>query len=399
MTDNDPGRMDLPLLRDALEAVRSDRPEAAAEALGRAFDVEDGAALLHSESRLLALAEERLFASDWPAAHALHEILHALGRTAHEWLRTRLDWRVRHLPRFRATFEAQPALARLGTVLAARLGRPVTSVASTRLRPGYIGVALFRHEVAFADGGAPLVLIEKVMSDERRDRRRIDHEHLLFTNVPPARLLAPAYFGTVADGPFVSVLSGFAEGDPLPLDRWVATHGELLHHYWAIAPEGALLRGPNVAENYRARLRDVIARQLPREVTDRLRGVTAEDASIALARRFTAISDTIDAMPLFVLHDDLHCGNILVDGQGGMSVIDWDNWALAPLGSGWRFHTTEDEVPAPDLARLHAARPLPPGVMPRDILLMAALWGHHKALRDGKHELAARWLEKILRFG
>jgi hypothetical protein len=31
-------------------------------------------------------------------------------------------------------------------------------------------------------------------------------------------------------------------------------------------------------------------------------------------------------------------------------------------------------------------------------MLMAALWGWNKALRDSKPDLAARWLEKLVRY-
>lgn len=382
----------------ALDAVRAGEVAAAERLLGDALGTPPEG-LLQDASRLAAIAEERLVEMDWPAAHLLHEILAARGHARFDWLRTRLAWRAAHLEEFRATFEATEPAERLAELLGERIGRKVAAIRSRRMRPGFIGLALIRHDLDFADGGPPLSLVEKVMSSEKRDQRRVNHEHLLFGNMPAERLLAPAYFGAHRQGSFISTFAAFFGGKPLPLERWAATQAELMQHYWAVEPAKKVLRGPNVAQNYRDRLRAIIAGELGEAVTSRLRDVTAEDASHALARRFTAISDTIEAMPLFVLHDDLHCGNILVDDAGGMTIIDWDNWALAPLGSGWRFYMTDDEVPALDSARLRAARRLPPGITDRDLMLMAALWGHHKAMRDGKHELAARWVEKIVRFG
>lgn len=386
-------------LHAALERVRAGEIDAAERLLGPALGLAKPAGLLKGASKLAAIAEERLVAMDWPAAHLLHEILAARGHGRFEWLRSRLAWRVANLEEFRATFEATPPMERLGAVLGERIGRKVAGMRSQRMRPGFIGVALIRHELDFADGGPGLALVEKVMSSEKRDQRRVNHEHLLFGNMPAERLLAPAYLGAQRQGAFISTFAAFFDGQPLALEKWAATQTELMRHYWSVEPAEKVLRGPNVAENYRERLRAIIAGELEQAVVAELRGITAEDAAHALARRFNAISDTIEAMPLFVLHDDLHCGNILVDDAGRMTIIDWDNWALAPLGSGWRFYMTDEEVPALDSGWLRGARKLPPGITDRDLMLMAALWGHHKAMRDGKSELAARWVEKIVRFG
>jgi hypothetical protein len=386
------------LLEQALAEIGAGRPDGARPLLLRAFGGAAGADPLAEPARLAALAEQLMVRLDWHEAFLLHEMLRLLGHRQWEWLRTRLAWRAEHRDEFRATFIDQPVMQRVAPHLAWALRRDVAAIRSQSLRPGFVGMALFRHDVAFADGGPPMRVVEKIMSTETRDRRRVNHEWLLFKHTPTDRLLAPAYFGSKEEGSFISTFAAFCEGRTLPLASWTATHDALMQRYWGIEPKAELLAGPNVAENYRQRLRDIIAGTVPDAVRDNLRHMTLRDASHALARRLGAIEDTIAAMPLFILHDDLHSENILVDADQRMTVIDWDNWALAPLGSGWRFYMT-DNVPEIDIAPLREARTLPPGIMTRDLMLMAALWGFHKAIRRSEHPLAARWLERIVWFG
>jgi len=383
-------------LTAALASLRGgDRAAASAHLaplLGR-----DPDACLRETGPLVALAEELSAATKWRTAHLAYSLLVEAGHRDQEWIAGRVAERAALQDDFIARFHDTAALERLGAFLAQATGHPVASLATTRMRPGLIGMALFRHDIAFADGAAPLSVVEKVMRSDKRDMRRVRAEALLFDNIDAERLMAPRHFGVLVDGPFTSTFQAFFDGAPLPLDRWMATHDELLYRYWAQVPPASLERGPSLVPVFLDRLRDLVAKVVPPAVEPHLRHYSLDDVALILARRHDQLAELLQRMPLFVFHDDMHCGNILVGAEGGMTIIDWDNWALAPIGTGWRFYATDDALPEPDPARIGWARTLPPEATGYNMMRMAALWGWHKALRDSKPELAARWLEKLVR--
>lgn len=383
-------------LRNALARLRADDKPGAEQSLAAALGPCKGGWLAAS-GPLSSRAEAMTAALDWVGAHLVYEILVASGRARFDWIRSRLAWRAAKLPEFRARFEVTPPIDRLRHFLEGQFRRPVARIGTKRMTPGFVGMAIYRHRIDFADGDAPVTLIEKVLSNEARDMRRARHEQLLFTSMPPDQLLAPPYYGLLAEGDFVSCFQGFFPGEPLALDLWIPTQEALLYQYWTMLPSPRLSSGPYLAVNYIDRVRQVIAKDVPKHVRRALRAVSLDEAALTLARRFGAIEATIAAMPVFIFHDDLHCGNILVDGAGGMAIIDWDNWSLAPLGTGWCFYSTAETLPEIDIPRLRAGRDLPASCGQRELMLMAALWGWHKALRESKAELAARWLERVVR--
>lgn len=59
------------------------------------------------------------------------------------------------------------------------------------------------------------------------------------------------------------------------------------------------------------------------------------------------------SLPLVVCHSDLHAGNLLIDTQGNLYIVDWDTLLRAPRerdlmyiggGLGFRGHTLQEEV-------------------------------------------------------
>jgi hypothetical protein len=384
-------------LRDALACLRGNDTPGAERALAAALGPNEKG-WLSASWRLTEQAEAMTASLDWTNAHLVYEILVASGRARFDWIRDRLAWRAAHLTAFLDRFEKTPAIDRLRDFLEKQLGRPVDRIETARLKPGFVGMAIYRHRIAFADGGPPLAMIEKVLSAEARDTRRVRHEQLLFTSMPAEDLLAPPYYGVLAEGDFVSCFQGFFPGEPLALDLWIATQADLLYRYWMMPPPPKLAKGPFLGPHYLDQLRRIIAKDVPKDVKRALRAVSLDEAAETLRGRSAAVEAAIVATPVFVFHDDLHCGNILVDGAGGMAIIDWDNWALAPLGTGWCFYSTAEEIPPIDIERIRAARVLPPEIGQRELMLMAALWGWNKALRDSKPDLAARWLEKLVRY-
>jgi aminoglycoside phosphotransferase (APT) family kinase protein len=143
----------------------------------------------------------------------------------------------------------------------------------------------------------------------------------------------------------------------------------------------------------------VLDRVLDRSTIDQLGQYIDKPAIEGLAgfldRNKVSILDLLNRMPTFIFHLDLHEGNVLLDAAGEPKVIDWEQWAIAPLGFGWSSMDPEGGLPAIDMHRLRAARPLPDAIRERDLWLMAAIWGCYSALEREDHRLAATWLQRL----
>jgi hypothetical protein len=385
-------------LAQVLAALEAGDARTADSLLAAEAGSESGPRRLDDTQWLADLAQARMAAQDWSAALLIQRILQAAGHTGQESLLPWLTWRAEHQPAFHAQFEARAPLDRLKRFLDRRLPHAVTAIRTERMPPGLVAMAIFRHHLRVEGTDEEVVIIEKVLSTEPYDLARIEQEHLLFSAMPAAALMAPDYVGRLVEGRFASNFHGFFPGWPLDIARWVATHSGLLYRYWCIVPPMSVRGGPRIAPIYLDHLARIIAQDVPPQVLPLLDRQPLPAIAARLAERAAAIEEVVRIVPRFVFHDDLHCGNILVNEIGQMAIIDWDNWAVAPIGTGWQFHATEDWIPEIDLDRITWARELPSGIGRDQLMLMAAFWGWHKALRESKWLLAARWLEKIARY-
>jgi hypothetical protein len=387
-------------LHAALEALEAGRQEEARAMLaplvaplmepGRAYELAD-------HQPLVTLAEGYNASLDWAGGHLVYQVLVAAG---HAGFVDRRDWlakRVAVQEQFLAHFEGETSLARLGQVLGPRLGGQVRGIKTTRMRPGMVAMALYRHEVTLEGRSSPVVVVEKTFRDRKADIEKLTLQDLLFTTVPPQRLFAPAYYGMLRGGSFGSSFHAMVPGESLPPSRWERTWRELMYYYWSEAPHPRLAAGKKLMRQVMSDLRHVAAGGLRpamrAHLSDRLRG---DGAASAAAARMAAIEAAVAPLPLFVLHDDLHAGNILVDEQGSLSVIDWDRWWLAPIGAGWPVPFTPEDGEAMSLDRITWARPLPAGVGTSQMMLAAALWAWQLATRHEHPKDAARYLERAL---
>ncbi len=387
-------------LRTALEALEAGRREEARAVLTPLVAplLQPGCDdVLADHAALVALAEQYNASLDWAAGHLVYQVLVAAG---HAGFADRRDWlakRVAVQKKFLAHFEGETSMARLGRVLGPRLGGQVIGIQTTRMRPGMVAMALYRHEVTLEGRSRPVVLVEKTFGERRTEIEKLELQDLLFTTVPPQRLFAPAYYGMVRNGPFGSSFHAMIPGETLPLSRWERTWRELMYYYWSEPPHPRLATGKYLMHQIMGDLRYVASGGLRPAVRahlgDRLR---ADGAASAAAARMAAIEAALAPLPLFVLHDDLHAGNILVDEQGTPSVIDWDRWWLAPIGAGWPVPFSPEEGEAMSLDRITWARPLPAGVGTSQMMLAAALSAWQLATRHEHPQAAACYLERAL---
>jgi hypothetical protein len=391
----------LAALRQAHRLVRAGALEAAEAMLAPVLPAaREGERLVRDPAPLVRHVAEATRVQAWRVAQAACDILISAG---HPGMKGRGRWlaaRAKDEDAFRAQFLDRPALERIGPALSDRLGAPVLAIETTAMPPGEVALALYRHEVTLAGAGRPLSIVEKVYGDRDRDAAKVALQALLFGAMPPAALLAPDWHGTLRDGRFASVLKGFAGRHPLPGARWQAAHAALMLHYWSLAPSAALLAAAPPAVQLRHALQDWVAHvalgQVPQGLRDAMGAEALGRVARTLSRRLPRLREVLDWLPLFVFHGDLHAGNMLLDEAGRLRVIDWDTWALAPVGVGWHVPDDPGQAPLPiDMAALRAARPRENWQGEAELAIAALAYGSMKAVRRKRWATVARRLDLL----
>ena len=143
---------------------------------------------------------------------------------------------------------------------------------------------------------------------------------------------------TVIVYPFVEGRDGY---DVDLSDRhWIEFGAALKRIHTANVPSSITSRIPR--ESYSAQWRDLVRLFLARieEETfeDPVATQTAEflqskrDEILALVERTERLAEKLQAQPLdgVVCHSDLHAGNIFIDGDSALYIVDWDNPIIAP---------------------------------------------------------------------
>jgi spectinomycin phosphotransferase len=186
--------------------------------------------------------------------------------------------------------------------------------------------------------------IERVIAPVRT------HDHRLWVDLEGFRL---------AVYPFVEGQNAYEVS--LQAQHWVDLGRTLREIHDVVLPAAVRIPGENFSDQWRSRVRSV-QQQCVETVFDD--PVSAEFAALINARRSEidqvaaraeALSKAIQQESLeFVLcHGDIHAGNMLIDRQGALHVIDWDTLIYAPrerdlmyagagLGGGW-FSPDEEE--------------------------------------------------------
>lgn len=143
---------------------------------------------------------------------------------------------------------------------------------------------------------------------------------------------------TAALFPYIDGRSGFDA--PLSDQQWRQFGATLRALHSTTAPDWlrALLRAEEYAPIWRDQLREFLARA-PRDayadpVAQRLRALLIAEAAtvselIDRAERLAAVLRARSLTPV-LCHADIHAGNVLLAGDGGLSIVDWDTTMLAP---------------------------------------------------------------------
>jgi spectinomycin phosphotransferase len=143
---------------------------------------------------------------------------------------------------------------------------------------------------------------------------------------------------TVVLYPFVAGQDGYAVA--LSDRQWREFGAAFRHIHTAAVPPGLTQRLPR--ETYAAQWRESVKLFLLRlEDGPFVDHIAAQLAAFLQAKR-AAILDLLDraerlaqalqahARPFVVCHSDIHAGNLLIDGDERMYIVDWDNPILAP---------------------------------------------------------------------
>jgi spectinomycin phosphotransferase len=143
---------------------------------------------------------------------------------------------------------------------------------------------------------------------------------------------------TVIVYPFINGRDGY---DVDLSDRhWIEFGAALKRIHTANVPSSITSLIPR--ESYSAQWRDLVRMFLARidaeTFDDPVAAQTAEflqskrDEILALVERTERLAEKLQAQPLdgVVCHSDLHAGNIFMDGDGALYIVDWDNPIIAP---------------------------------------------------------------------
>lgn len=164
-----------------------------------------------------------------------------------------------------------------------------------------------------------------------------------------AQIIAPLpvrtgrLWSTVAD--YTHVLYPFVEGDnaygvPMSEQNWrdLGTALKQLHAVQVPPALASLIRAETCTPRWRESVREHIARAdviAPRDpIAAELIGVLAErrDEILHLVTRAESLAQDLQALrrPFVLCHADMHAGNALIEPDGALHIVDWDDAIFAP---------------------------------------------------------------------
>jgi spectinomycin phosphotransferase len=150
---------------------------------------------------------------------------------------------------------------------------------------------------------------------------------------------------TTAIGALSAILYPFIEGEngfthPLTDQQWIALGAAVraIHDVEVPPSLSATMRHENYSNVWRSRVRSHMGAIETLDPDDEVsRGLvellsTWRDAITKLVEHSELLAATLRRvdLPLVVCHGDLHAGNVLVDGDRSLAIVDWDDPVLAP---------------------------------------------------------------------
>ena len=146
-------------------------------------------------------------------------------------------------------------------------------------------------------------------------------------------------------GEFRLILYPFVDGQNgyevrLTDQHWIEFGAALRRIHMVVLP--STLRAAIPQETYSAQWREVVRTLLARVATETWQEPVAAKTAAYLNAKRTEILDLIqrterlaqrlqaEPLPMVVCHADIHAGNVLIDTQGKLHIVDWDAPILAP---------------------------------------------------------------------
>lgn len=244
---------------------------------------------------------------------------------------------------------------------------PTNQALRAALRTGY-GLAIDALEVE-TDGADSLAWTWRATTTSGR---RLFVK--LRSEVRPAAILVPRHLVTIGFEEVVAALPTLDGGAWLDVDGWTAVVMDLvegetgfraglsLEAWRRLGAFSARLHAVELPAELRAivRVEDFRSAWTERALAldDRVAALdesSLDELGLAVRRRWIAERDTIrrlvsavetlggrirarpEAPPNVLCHADFHAANVLVDRDGGLHVVDWDELVLAPRERDWMF--------------------------------------------------------------
>jgi hypothetical protein len=346
-----------------------------------------------NDEKLIDLAATFFRPAGWQAALAIYRILEMRGRRQYGWLIAKLEWRIRNRESLCELFGNIEHQKRIRTYFENLLGISISHIDTKPSEVGFVAVTSYKHSLKLNGNGGELSIYEKVR--EFLDWEKGELERLLFENIDAQNLAAPKYYGIEKSGPFFSSFTDFVEGVPVKND-WPRVHADLIYKLWAIQPGISLKENASVPKRNALKILSRLKRTSESSKLDiYIDKDTIYSIKKAIDFAMKDIIERVNRMPLFIYHKDLHAGNTLINSSGEVTLFDWDQWSLEPIGFGWSPRANESNLKLIDLSRVRLQRTIPEDITDSDAMLMASISGYNHGIIKGKPALAAFWLRRL----
>jgi hypothetical protein len=236
-------------------------------------------------------------------------------------------WQRDHSParcRFHSLFAKEVHIARIEAALTGNFRPPRPEKICWKDSP--IG-GLSTFVLTFSSGPNGPYYQEQVFAPHQS--HFIQNEEILFTYVRRDELYAPEIRQNFTHGDYHCRICDYGLARPPSPSVWNSRCSELLEQLWSIKPPDPLVSAFSTSHVY-------LHERLTPEFIAGLTLAVSSEKELAMLRAFEealpAVCAELAAMPLYVANSDMIRSNTALRSDGGVSIMLWGRWRLAPIG-------------------------------------------------------------------
>lgn len=194
----------------------------------------------------------------------------------------------------------------------------------------------FKHEIM--DKNNTIHIFEKIYSKPRFNHTK--KELMLYEHISPDQILAPKFLGVHKSKNFHSIYYEYFDGRHPSDEEWQKNQLDILSYLWQIEPPKKLKNKPSFAIK---KIETIIYDQNFEMLKNKR---YKNDASVFI-KNWHKIVESVEKLPKFIMHKDLHRENVLINEKAEIKLIDWEDWCVEPIGAGWplnKSHSINDAL-------------------------------------------------------